>query len=72
MAQSIVGNAIHKLAAAIAGLLHVFDPEIVILGGQVADAGMAPIPASAAMANVWIFSTLFDPASYRSAGRPRW
>ena len=31
--------AIAKLAAAIAGLLHVFDPEIVILGGQVADAG---------------------------------
>ena len=39
LARSIVGGAISKLAAAIAGLLHVFDPEIVILGGQVADAG---------------------------------
>ena len=39
LARSIVGTAIHKLAAAIAGLLHVFDPEIVIVGGQVADAG---------------------------------
>jgi glucokinase len=27
------------LAAAIAGLLHIFDPELVIIGGQVADAG---------------------------------
>jgi glucokinase len=39
LARSIVDAAIAKLAAAIAGLLHVFDPEIVILGGQVADAG---------------------------------
>jgi glucokinase len=39
LARSIVNGAISKLAAAIAGLLHVFDPEIVILGGQVADAG---------------------------------
>jgi glucokinase len=39
LARSIVGVAIAKLAAAMAGLLHVFDPEIVILGGQVADAG---------------------------------
>jgi glucokinase len=39
LARSIVDGAISKLAAAIAGLLHVFDPEIVILGGQVADAG---------------------------------
>ena len=39
LARAIVNTAIAKLAAAIAGLLHVFDPEIVILGGQVADAG---------------------------------
>src|SRR4051812_5764848 len=39
LAQSIVGAAIGKLAAARAGLLHVFDPEVVILGGQIADAG---------------------------------
>ena len=39
LARSIVGTAIHKLAAGIAGLLHVFDPEVVIVGGQVADAG---------------------------------
>jgi glucokinase len=35
----IVSKAIHTLAAAIAGLLHVFDPQVVILGGQVVDAG---------------------------------
>lgn len=35
----IVETAIHKLAAALAGLLHIFDPEVVILGGLVADAG---------------------------------
>ncbi len=39
VAQSIVSRAISKLAAALAGLLHLFDPEIVILGGSVADAG---------------------------------
>ena len=39
VAHTIVSDAIHKLAAGLAGLLHVFDPEIVILGGQLADAG---------------------------------
>jgi glucokinase len=39
LASSIVSGAIVKLAAAIAGLLHIFDPEMVIIGGQVADAG---------------------------------
>lgn len=39
LANSIVSGATRKLGAALAGLLHVFDPELVILGGQVADAG---------------------------------
>lgn len=39
MCQTIISKAIGKLGAAIAGLLHVFDPEVVIIGGQVADAG---------------------------------
>lgn len=39
LAQSITRKAIRGLAAAIAGLLHIFDPEAVIVGGQVADAG---------------------------------
>ena len=39
LAATIISRAIGKLAAGIAGLLHIFDPEIVILGGQVADAG---------------------------------
>jgi glucokinase len=39
VARTIVSRAISKLAAALAGLLHLFDPEIVILGGSVADAG---------------------------------
>ncbi|HWC95246.1 MAG TPA: ROK family protein [Candidatus Sulfopaludibacter sp.] len=39
LCRTIVTKAIGKLAGAIAGLLHVFDPEIVILGGHVADAG---------------------------------
>jgi len=39
LAEAIVSKAIRKLGAAIAGLLHVFDPELVIVGGQVADAG---------------------------------
>ena len=39
LAGSIVSRAIHKLGAAVAGLLHIFDPELLILGGQVADAG---------------------------------
>ncbi len=46
LAKLVVGNAIHSLAAAIAGLLHIFDPEALILGGQVMDAGaelLAPL-----------------------------
>jgi glucokinase len=39
LAQSIVSRAIRGLGAGIAGLLHVFDPELVILGGHIADAG---------------------------------
>ena len=39
VAIAIVSRAIYTLGAALAGLLHIFDPEIVILGGQVADAG---------------------------------
>jgi glucokinase len=39
LAKAIVSRAIYKLGAALAGLLHIFDPEIVILGGHVADAG---------------------------------
>jgi glucokinase len=39
LAVAIVSRAIYNLGAALAGLLHIFDPEVVILGGQVADAG---------------------------------
>jgi glucokinase len=40
VACTIVSDAIYGLAAAMAGLLHLFDPEVVIVGGQVADAGV--------------------------------
>jgi glucokinase len=40
LAQGIVERAIRDLGAGIAGLLHVFDPEIVILGGHIADADL--------------------------------
>ncbi len=39
MAYAIVSRAIRRLAAVIAGLLHIFDPELAIVGGPVADAG---------------------------------
>jgi len=39
VAAGIIAKAIRRLGAALAGLLHVFDPELVILGGHVADAG---------------------------------
>jgi len=39
LAAAIVAQAIHKLGAAMAGLLHLFDPELVILGGHMTDAG---------------------------------
>jgi glucokinase len=41
VARLIVDRATHKLGAALAGLLHVFDPEIAILGGQIVEAGKA-------------------------------
>ncbi|PWU05024.1 MAG: hypothetical protein C5B51_15790 [Terriglobia bacterium] len=39
LAAAIISKATRRLGAALAGLLHIFDPELVILGGQVADAG---------------------------------
>lgn len=39
LSRTVIAKAVGRLGAAIAGLLHVFDPETVILGGQVADAG---------------------------------
>lgn len=38
-ARSIIANAVEKLAGAVAGLLLALDPEILILGGQIAQAG---------------------------------
>jgi glucokinase len=39
LARTIVHKSIRRMGAALAGLLHVFDPEVVIIGGHVADAG---------------------------------
>jgi glucokinase len=39
ISMAIVSEAIRKLGAGVAGILHVFDPEIVIIGGHIADAG---------------------------------
>lgn len=39
LARIIVERATQKLGAAIAGLAHVLDPELVILGGQIVEAG---------------------------------
>ncbi|MBI5282525.1 MAG: ROK family protein [Candidatus Solibacter usitatus] len=41
IAQGILERRIKVLGAAIAGLLHVLDPEVVILGGSIAEAGAA-------------------------------
>lgn len=46
VAMWIVGRAIEHLAAALAGIVHILDPELVILGGQIANAGeplLAPL-----------------------------
>ncbi len=40
-AMTVRDRAIEHLGAAVAGLLHVLDPEIVILGGQIVEAGNA-------------------------------
>lgn len=39
IAEEILEKAIFTLAAAVAGLMHVFDPEILIIGGNIAQAG---------------------------------
>jgi glucokinase len=41
VAGDIVEKAIRALGGAIAGLVHVFDPEMIILGGQIPEAGDA-------------------------------
>jgi glucokinase len=38
VAMAIVTNAIERLAPAMISLAHIFDPEVIILGGQAADA----------------------------------
>jgi glucokinase len=38
IARAIVTNAIERLATAIVSLAHIFDPQVVILGGPAADA----------------------------------
>ncbi|MGA2115513.1 MAG: ROK family protein [Bryobacteraceae bacterium] len=38
IARAIVTGALHRLVPAIVSLAHIFDPEVVILGGQAADA----------------------------------
>jgi predicted NBD/HSP70 family sugar kinase len=46
VARSIRDDAISTLGAAVAGLLHIFDPEVLILGGQIVEAGdslLAPL-----------------------------
>ena len=40
-ARWIVDRAIKRLGAGIAGLVHLLDPEVIIIGGQVAEAGPA-------------------------------
>jgi glucokinase len=39
VARHIVDRAIIALGAAVAGLVHALDPEVIIVGGQIADAG---------------------------------
>jgi len=39
VASRILQTAIRKLAAGVAGLVHVFDPEVLIFGGQIVEAG---------------------------------
>src|SRR5258708_38694653 len=41
MARDIVDRATYVLGAALAGLAHVLDPEMIILGGQISTAGHA-------------------------------
>jgi glucokinase len=41
VARDIVGRATYVLGAALAGLAHVLDPEMIILGGQISAAGDA-------------------------------
>ena len=46
VARAIRDEAIETLGAAVAGFLHVFDPEVIILGGQIVEAGeslLAPL-----------------------------
>lgn len=54
LARFIVDRAVRALGAAVAGLLLVFDPEVLILGGQVAGAGAA------------LFSPLRDEVRWRT------
>ena len=41
VAKGIIDRSVRYLGAGLAGLVHAFDPEIVILGGQISQAGAA-------------------------------
>lgn len=45
IANRIVARATKALGAAIAGLFHAFDPEVMIIGGQIAEAGESLVEA---------------------------
>jgi glucokinase len=50
-AQSVLGRAFDYLGALVVSLLHAFDPEVLILGGNIAQAGeqvLAPVRAAIA------------------------
>jgi glucokinase len=48
VAREICDRAVRRLGAATAGLVHVLDPERVILGGQITEAGAALVEPVAA------------------------
>jgi glucokinase len=55
--QHVRDVAVNHLAAAIAGLLHVLDPEVVIVGGQIVAAGPAllkPLEAEVHRRSEWL------------------
>ena len=48
VARIVTSQAVRKLGGAIAGLIHLLDPEVIILGGQITEAGaqlMKPLRA---------------------------
>ena len=79
-ARCVIDRALEYLTAAVVSVLHIFDPEVLIIGGNIAEAGpqlLAPIRDEVAQAHPDFVGTrdsyrISEPGRLRWSGRRGW